>query len=88
MIEPSVNLADVRVATIGFSERGVKGAALNIHRMETTLSTLAFTQVNVDGNEAIAHLRITLLGYEKALSLREGEIERCPTLHPRSPSRF
>ncbi|MGY3591705.1 subtilase-type serine protease [Bradyrhizobium sp. USDA 4341] len=41
-IEPYANLAHVRVATDGFSERGLKGAALNVHadRMETTLSTL------------------------------------------------
>ncbi|MGY4319151.1 autotransporter outer membrane beta-barrel domain-containing protein [Bradyrhizobium sp. JR3.5] len=42
VIEPYVNLAHVRVATDGFSERGLNGAALDIHAdtMETTLSTL------------------------------------------------
>ncbi|WP_407151089.1 autotransporter outer membrane beta-barrel domain-containing protein [Bradyrhizobium sp. ORS 86] len=42
VIEPYANLAHVRVATDGFSERGLGGAALNIqaNTMETTLSTL------------------------------------------------
>ncbi|WP_280985632.1 autotransporter outer membrane beta-barrel domain-containing protein [Bradyrhizobium sp. ISRA464] len=42
VIEPYANLAHVRVATDGFSERGLSGAALDIRAdtMETTLSTL------------------------------------------------
>ncbi|WP_245329463.1 autotransporter outer membrane beta-barrel domain-containing protein [Bradyrhizobium canariense] len=42
VIEPYGNLAHIRVATDGFSEMGLNGAALDIHAdtMDTTLSTL------------------------------------------------
>ncbi len=42
VIDPYANLAHVRVATNAFSERGLNGAALDIHAdtMQTTLSTL------------------------------------------------
>ncbi|MHC2332133.1 autotransporter family protein [Bradyrhizobium sp. USDA 4454] len=42
VIEPYASLAHVRAATDSFSERGLNGAALNVHAgtMDTTLSTL------------------------------------------------